>query len=89
MFDYLECRRCRDSGCCTIDEEIAGAALHDELTCLLLRRATAWIAVEASCTYDEAVEHLRRRAARCGQPVREVAAAVLDRTLRFDQHPTP
>jgi len=43
------------------------------------------VSVQADCTIDEAVVLMQDRAATMGQTLDEIAAAVIDRSIRFGE----
>ena len=59
-----------------------GLASDDSLS-VLWQRASAWIAVEAKCTFDEAVALLHQAAEANKRTLDEIVAAVLSRTIRL------
>jgi AmiR/NasT family two-component response regulator len=46
-------------------------------------QASGMVSVQADCTIDEAVVLMQDRAATMGQTLDEIAAAVVDRSIRF------
>ena len=48
-----------------------------------LHQAQGMVSVQATCTLSEALDLMRDRATVEGQSLNEIAAAVLDRSMRF------
>lgn len=48
-------------------------------------QASGMVSVQADCTIDEAMILMQDRAATTGQTLDEIAAAVVDRTIRFGE----
>ena len=53
-----------------------------------VHQAAGMIAVQANCDLEEAFGRLAIRAKAMGQTVEDTALDVLDRRIRFDEHPT-
>lgn len=50
-----------------------------------VNQASGMVSVQADCTIDEAVVLMQDRAATMGQTLDEIAAAVIDRSIRFGE----
>jgi AmiR/NasT family two-component response regulator len=50
-----------------------------------VHQASGMVAVQAMCTIAEAVQLMAHRASDEGYTLDEIAAAVIDRSIRFDQ----
>ena len=50
-------------------------------------QASGMVSVQAGCTPAQALDLMRDRATVEGQSLNEIAAAVLDRTMRFNTQP--
>jgi AmiR/NasT family two-component response regulator len=51
----------------------------------VVHQATGMVSVQAGCTMDEALLRLRSHAFAAGQPIDELAEAVVNGGLRFDE----
>jgi hypothetical protein len=50
-------------------------------------QASGMVSVQAGCTPDDALALMTARAKKCGSKVEDMAKAVVDRRVRFDDSP--